>query len=148
MNQTSNTQAQAAKVLRAKYGVHGVPTPATKVYVKDMAFDHDGVNKNSDGSTTEKIETKSWILITPDGRRCHLNTYNGEVGAKVDPANFTYDALPPKEMAKKLKKYREVAISECPFAIAPAATGTEQPTTPAPEAPKGTLEESEMPIEQ
>jgi hypothetical protein len=119
---SSNAAAQASKALRSKYGVHGKPTLAVKAYRKDMAFDHDGVNRNSDGSLTERIETHSWILITPDGRRCHLNTYNGEVGAKVNPDNFTYDALPPKEMAKKLKKYTEVPVSECPFATLPVAT--------------------------
>jgi hypothetical protein len=117
----------AAKLNRQRFGIHGTPVPATKVYVKDMAFDHDGVSKNSDGTTTERIETKSWIVMTPDGRRCHLNTYNGNVGPKVDPAAFTYDMLPTKEMNKKLRKYKEVAISECPFAIAAPAQ---------PEAPK------------
>ena len=106
------TEAQVKKSNRQKFGLTGQPVTAVKAYVRKMNFDHDNVN------------AQCWILISPDGKRIHLSTYDGALGKNVDPATFTYDMLDEKAMKKKLKGYTEVDVSECPIAVSPA-TGEE-----------------------
>ena len=121
--------ANAAKARRHLLGLATAPVKATKVYRKAMDFDH------------KDIETRSWILITPEGKRCHLNSYNGALGKNVDPATFTYEA-DPKTLSKKLKSYEEVTdptqipefvelVSVAPEAPVEPPTQEEAPVTDA-----------------
>lgn len=129
----SSTVASIEKTVREQFGITGQPIPAKRVWVKDMNFDHDGVNVQN-GTVTRKIETKTWIIDTGDGRRVVVNTYDGKTGKNFDPAVFNYPMPQDEAGIKKMtKKYAEVAVSECPVAVAIGGT-TEAPATP--EAPK------------
>lgn len=105
--QTATPVAGAdAKLLRAKFGIQEKPIQATSAFRRVMPFDH------------KDISTQSWILVTPNGRT-HVNTYNGKLGERVDYTRSTY---PMPTDAKKVKAvfkgYEEVAVSECPVAVA------------------------------
>jgi hypothetical protein len=64
--------ASDRKLLRAKFGVREAAIPAVRAFRKNMPFDHG------------TIKTESWILIRPDGRRTHANTYDGKLGKGAD----------------------------------------------------------------
>lgn len=77
-------------------------------------------------------------MIRPDGRNTRLNTFDGTLGSNTDPDTFTYDALDEKSMAKKLgltkpNGYREVAISECPFAVSSTSPEAVEPQSAVPD---------------
>jgi hypothetical protein len=100
--------ASDRKLLRAKFGVREAAIPAVRAFRKNMPFDHG------------TIKTESWILIRPDGRRTHANTYDGKLGkgADYETNTFAVPAEGSKEYRKVFKGYEEVAIDQCPVAAA------------------------------
>jgi hypothetical protein len=112
---SANAQASARKALRQKFGVREAAIPAVKAFQKGMNFDH------------PEIATASWILVRPDGRRTHANTYNGGLGKGTDyEANtFPLPAADTKEYRKIFKGYTEVKVTDCPIAVlAESVVGT------------------------
>ena len=103
----TNATASNRKALREKFGVREAAIPAVTVFRKAMPFDH----------TT--IQTNSWIIIRPDGRRTHANTYNGKLGKGADYETNTFDlpAAGTKEHRKVFKGYEEVTVDQCPIAV-------------------------------
>lgn len=96
--------SMSTKDLRLKFGVTMQPIPATRVFVREMPFDH----------TT--VKTRSWILINdnartlPDGKpcggsRCHINTYGDGMGKGANSGTSTFDLGDEKTLRKKLKGY-------------------------------------------
>lgn len=95
MNQTT----LSAKEQRKVFGVTGKPIQAERVFVKDMPFDHAGT------------ETRSWLIITPDGRVIRTNSYNGALGRNFDPQGNGVSHPAPtddKGLKRITKGYTEV----------------------------------------
>lgn len=91
---------------RIRFGKSGQPIPATRVFVRDMEFDH------------EDVRTQSWILINEEeGTRSYVNSYDGNLGVKNSPQVHPYSPDDKKFIKKLDKEYEEVDIKDCPFAI-------------------------------
>lgn len=106
------------KATRQRFGVRGTPIPAVKAFKKSMDFDH------------AHVTTASWILIRPDGRRTHVNTYNGNLGRNVDYEESTHAFPTEAKQAKSVMKgYDEVPVAECP--VAEVAEVVAPPAPPA-----------------
>lgn len=108
------SDATLRKENRARYGVNEGPISAVKAYRKPMSFDH------------AHVLAIAWILIRPDGKRTHVNTYNGAVGKNASFEESTYDMPEGKKLRALLKGYEEVPVTECPVAVA-ADTETLEP---------------------
>lgn len=79
--------------------------PATRVLMKELQSFKD-----------RGIDAKSWVLINEkDGTRTHFNSYDGEAQPVV---SAQLHDLSPKKIRQLGREYKEVDISECPFATA------------------------------
>lgn len=106
----SVTSTTAAKKARELYGKTGKPIRATKVWHMDMSNFPDPDTK-----------AECWVIENAtDGTIVFANTYNGQLGKDWDPAHYTHIAanLDSKKHAKRIKKYKEVSIDQCPVAEA------------------------------
>lgn len=86
------------KAIRQKFGLVGGKIKVTKVYRKEMDFDH-ADTKNHPG-------TGAWIFITTDGKLGQANTYSGNLGRNYSLQ--TSDMPDEKSLKKRLKEYKEV----------------------------------------
>lgn len=104
-----------SKELRLKFGVSMKPIDCTKVFKREMGFDH----KSVDTSSFILINEKATSLpngLTCSGTRTHVNLYNGNAGSGFDSSKSTYPLGTGKALEKTLKGYKECPISECPVA--------------------------------
>lgn len=63
------------------------------------------------------MEAVAWVLVTPDQRLIYVNTINGDASYNWDPGRYNNLPLPPREvLAKKLAKYTQIPVSQCPVA--------------------------------
>jgi len=112
------------KQIRRKFGVTRRPLEATRVYGREMGFDH------------KDVDTRTLLVINEDDRTyIHVNLYNGNMGRNFDPAS-TMQPLPDldsedgqKWLTKKTKKLQQIEPSEWPDVI--VGVGESQAVTEA-----------------
>ena len=98
-----------SKELKEKYGIEMKPIAATRAYHRPI--DH--------FKKTDNIDAWSWVLVNDNTNTVvYVNTYRGNAGRKWRPQVFD---LNEDKLAKKIKKYSRIDVSDCPIAEIPTA---------------------------
>lgn len=100
-----------SREIREKFGVARRAVEATRVFTREMGFDH------------KHVDTQTALVINEDeGTYCHLNLYDGKLGRNVEPRSFPLKlddegAINAKWLDRKTKKMQELDPDDYPDVI-------------------------------
>ena len=100
-----------SREIREKFGVAKRAVEATKVFIREMGFDH------------KHVETRTALVINEnEGTYCHLNLYDGNLGRNVEPRHFHLKVddegeIDAKWLARKTAKMDELDRDSYPDVI-------------------------------